>query len=33
MIGILMTQTWAISSDPLPPHSDLFQRLVYQALD
>ncbi len=33
MIGILMTQTNVITSDPLPPHSDIFQRLVYQALD
>ena len=33
LIGILMTQTNGITSDPLPPHSDIFQRLVYQALE
>lgn len=32
LIAILMTQTMSLVSDPLPPVSDLYQRLVYQAI-
>jgi CubicO group peptidase (beta-lactamase class C family) len=33
LIGLLMTQTQGLTSNPLPPHSDLFQRLVYAAIE
>jgi CubicO group peptidase (beta-lactamase class C family) len=33
LIGLLMTQTLGLTSDPLPPHADLFQRLVYVAIE